>query len=392
MFEQGYPVKTASIHLSHIRKFQQWLVQKKIPWNDATRAHLRRYIQYRYRRRRLHPPAFKKSCSFGQQRLFPKLLSLLEHAVPPLKCQLARPEVDPFDVYIQYLLEVAGHAPRVIKAYTAVARDFVAFAGRAASASVEGLAPKTIADYVTQACQAKKSGSTLIAGLRSFLRFRLVSGDNAEKLLNAVPSLHRPMRSLPERRLTPAERRQWLAGFARKTPEQKRDWAMVLCLAELGLRPIDTARLQLDDLDWRGRRIRVPNGKTGRPFWLPLPRRLGAALADYLCHGRPHSHRREVFLRTWAPNQEPVTSPFVSRRVKGVALAQGLPPRKAIAYAFRHTLASHMRSGGVTLKNIADVMGHASLDSTAGYAKANLRELAAVAHPWPEALSCGTHR
>jgi integrase len=175
---------------------------------------------------------------------------------------------------------------------------------------------------------------------------------------------------------------EWLAGFDRSTADGRRNYAMALCLADLGLRVGDLAALCLDDVNWRNATIRIPNSKTGRSYWLPLPARTGKAIAEYLRRGRPESSRRELFLRHKTPINVPLSSVMIDRRMRQVARQQGIPWFGV--HALRHTAATRMRSGGASLKEIADVLGHVNLGSTAIYAKIDLRELAKVALPWPE--------
>ena len=140
-----------------------------------------------------------------------------------------------------------------------------------------------------------------------------------------LPRLYRRRRPLPERLLSSEQVKRWLAGFDRVGPDGLRSYAMALCLADLGIRTGDVAALRMEDIDWRKGAIRIPNSKTGRSFWLPLPSRTGKAIARYLRHGRPHSVRREVFVRHKTPLNEPLTSVMIDRQMRQVAKKQGIP-------------------------------------------------------------------
>jgi site-specific recombinase XerD len=158
-------------------------------------------------------------------------------------------------------------------------------------------------------------------------------------------------------------------------------------MAELGLRVGDVARLALDDIDWREGMVRVPNHKRGRPYQLPLPRRLGQALADYLVKGRPSSQRQAVFLCHAHPRGTPVTAGALKRAVQRAWQRSGLDKRFSGTHVLRHSVATRMKQEGVSLKFIADVLGHDSVQTTTLYAQVDLPVLRKVAQPWPEEQS-----
>jgi integrase len=156
---------------------------------------------------------------------------------------------------------------------------------------------------------------------------------------------------------------------------------MTLCLLELGLRTQEVVGLQLDSLDWRNGTMLVAAGKSKRQRLLPLPRRVGDAIAAYLRQGRLASSGRSLFLRHTVPAGTPVT-PGVVRRACARA---GIAPPKAGPHALRHTAATRMVNHGVALGQIADLLGHASIETRAIYAKVNMTSLRQVAMPRPEA-------
>ena len=158
-------------------------------------------------------------------------------------------------------------------------------------------------------------------------------------------------------------------------------------MAELGLRVGDVARLTLDDVDWCEGTVRVPNHKRGKPYQLPLPRRLGQALADYLAKGRPSSLRREIFVRHAHPRGTAVTAGALKREVQRAWQRSGLEKRCSGTHVLRHSVATRMKQEGVSLKFIADVLGHESVQTTTLYAQVDLPVLRTVAQPWPEEQS-----
>jgi integrase/recombinase XerD len=161
-----------------------------------------------------------------------------------------------------------------------------------------------------------------------------------------------------------------------------RDRAILWLLAGLGLRAGEVATLELDDLDWHTGQLRLRSGKCRRERVLPLPQEVGAALAEYLRHGRPQHRDRRVFLTLTDPVrifQAAVVSAIVRRNLVRAGVPMG---RLTGAHMLRHTAASRMINGGAGLKEVADVLGHRSLQTTGLYAKLDLDALAGVALPW----------
>jgi len=203
----------------------------------------------------------------------------------------------------------------------------------------------------------------------------------------AVPTIRRCRAAVKTQWLTSSDVKQLLHSIDRSTPTGKRDYAVVLCMAHLGMRVGDVARLSLDDIDWHEGTVRVANHKPDRPDCLPLPRRLGKALVDYLKKGRPASPRREIFLRHNHPRGAPVMSATLQGVMLNIWRRAGFGETFRGTHILRHSLATRMRQKGVDLKSIADVLGHQSIQTTALYAQVDLPALRAMAQPWPEVRS-----
>jgi len=155
-------------------------------------------------------------------------------------------------------------------------------------------------------------------------------------------------------------------------PAEYRDRAILLLLAPLGLRAGEVAAHELDDLDWQGGQLRLRAGKCRRERVLPLPQEVGAALAEYLRHGRPPSQDRRVFL-TLAGQARAFHPAAVTRIVQRSLKRAGIPlGRLTGAHMLRQTAASRMVNRGASFKDVADVLGHRSLQTTCIYAKLDL--------------------
>ena len=154
---------------------------------------------------------------------------------------------------------------------------------------------------------------------------------------------------------------------------------MILVLLRLGLRRGEVASLRLDDVDWRAGEL-VVHGKGARDDRLPLPADAGEAIAGYLQRGRPKSDSREVFLQARAPF-EPIVAGTVSSTVRRACRRAGIA--EVGAHRLRHTAACEMVAAGAPLVEIAQVLRHHSLQSTAVYARVDVEQLRLLAVPWP---------
>jgi integrase/recombinase XerD len=226
--------------------------------------------------------------------------------------------------------------------------------------------------------RSRASAANLATALRSFLRFLHVEGLVAAPVAQAVPAVaNRRGCGLP-RALPPATVARLLASCDRRTRLGRRDYAMLMLLARLGLRAGEVASMSLDDLGWRAGELTV-HGKGGRDDRLPLPYDVGAALAAYL-RSRPRVKTRAVFLRANAPVGA-ITPRGVSWAVYRACDRSGVP--RAGAHRLRHGLATQMLAAGSSLAEVGQVLRHARVATTAIYAKVDHRALDALVLPWP---------
>jgi integrase len=154
---------------------------------------------------------------------------------------------------------------------------------------------------------------------------------------------------------------------------------------DLGLRSGEVAYLGLDDIDWRAATITLRRTKGCREDVMPLPAATGRAIADYLQFERPQTTNRAVFVRKFAPCDKPIGPDVVRKAIRKAYARAGLPYTRS--HLLRHTMASRLLDGGSSLKEVADVLRHRSLNTTMIYAKLDSRNLAAVALPWPGSAS-----
>jgi integrase/recombinase XerC len=246
------------------------------------------------------------------------------------------------------------------------------------------LRPADVREFIAGQLEIRgttSNAATLAAALRAYFRYRTTCGDQVHGLLGvmATPARWSPA-SLP-RALKPAEIEHLLASFTAALSSPRRGYAMVRCALDMGLRSSEVAKLALADIDWRAGTVTLRRTKSRRQDLLPLPASTGRALVDYIRHERPATTNPAVFVRRHAPRDQPIGVDAV-RRVIGDAYRRiGLTHGRT--HALRHTLACQLLDHGSSLKEVADVLRHRSLNTSLIYAKLDSRRLAAVALPWP---------
>jgi site-specific recombinase XerD len=287
--------------------------------------------------------------------------------------------------YQRHLIEVAGLQPSTCEKWTFFVRLFLHahFKPKAPIGELCRLTPEALLDFVLGQSQEYAPGrlQSLASALRSLCRFLCVSGYQERDLSAALPPIADHHREDLPRYLSLSQLQELLEAFDCRTLLGKRDYAIVLCMSRLGLRAGEVAQLTLDDLDWRQSclRLRAPKGRRERQ--LPLSAEVGAAVAAYLRHARPTGPSRALF-RT-GDGQRPMRAAWLSRRA-GLAVARaGVGTSGQRAHLLRRTFATHLVQQGASLKAVADLLGHRSLNTTQVYAKVNLPMLRAVAQPWP---------
>lgn len=268
----------------------------------------------------------------------------------------------------------------VFDAYVPAARLFLSELGGGDELDLARLTAAGVSSFLARECESRSvSGARdLVCALRSLLRYLHLAGLTATPLVWAVPSVADLRdRSLP-RGLEPTAVRRLLASCDRRRLVGRRDFAIMLLLARLGLRAGEVAALTLDDIDWRTGMLLV-HGKGGREDALPLPTDVGEAIVSYL-RRRPRCECRALFLRVTAPRRG-LNRCTVAWVVRAACDRTGLP--RVGAHRLRHTTATEMLRAGASLSEIGQVLRHRESKTTAIYAKVNDTALRALARPWP---------
>lgn len=290
--------------------------------------------------------------------------------------------------YDEHLRDVRGLAAATRRGQIRVARWFLRqnFTGRAVQ--IAALRPDDVRRFLARQLDAHRTTSNaahLASALRSYLRYRSTCGDRIGALTAVISTPIRwGLATLP-RALKPDEVERLLNSFAGDLHWSKRSYAIVRCALDIGLRSCEIANLKIGDIDWRNGTVTLRGTKSLRQDILPLPMETGQALAAYLGHERPTTGHPAIFVRQIAEQDYPITSSAVQKVIKRACCRAGLSQYSA--HALRHTLACRLVENGSTLKEVADLLRHRSLNSTLIYAKLDTPKLVAVAMPWPGSKS-----
>ncbi len=296
----------------------------------------------------------------------------------------------PFSIFpTNYLKDVCGHSDSTIHYRVRFVTEFLTAIFKKRLIKHRMITPARIVKYICDKAKQYKPDSTkvLACSLRSYFRFLQFMGKCSCNLIEAVPTIPNWKLSKLPKTMSKEQLSKFMASFNRRTPSSQRDYAIALCFIELGLRASEVTNLSLDDIDWENSTITIRVSKTLRSRVLPIPVRLGKALVCYLRNGRPKTDSRNIFIRHSVPKGKPVTIYIVRNAMRYAHERAGIIDQVAGTHVFRHTLATMMHQKGTTLKEVADVLGHQSIDSTAIYTKLNFTMLVDVALPWPEVAS-----
>lgn len=256
------------------------------------------------------------------------------------------------------------------------------FAGRAIA--IGEIQPEGVRDFIAlelTRVNTVSHASALAAALRAYFRYRATCGDAMHALLGVISSPARwSLASLP-RALTPEEVQRLLVHCAQARPNPLRLLAMVRLALDLGLRGGEIASLELTDIDWRAGIVTLKHTKSRRQDVLPLPAATGQALAEYLRHERPMTTLVTVFVRRRAPHDKAMGVDSVRNSIGNALRHAGIPHGRS--HSLRHTLACRLVNSGGSIKEVADVLRHRSLNTSLIYAKLDQQRLAEVALPWP---------
>lgn len=385
MRARGHTSNTIRNYVGAVEHFGTWLKLQGVSLTDIRQHHVRLFLGEHLSRCHCPKPA---SCALAICR--PAMIRLVDwletRGLLALSCRPKGPitAVDRLLLeFDQHLDQIRGLAPSTRQANQRVARDFLDWKFGKARLGLQRLNSKDLIGFITRRARALGPSGirALTVGLRSFLRFLHFSEYIPSDLCRAVPRLPLVPSDQPPQVLSQDQLHQLLRSFDQKSLGGRRDFAMAMCLSGLGLRAAEVAGLIIDDLDWTAMTLRLRQTKQRRERLLPLPPEVAQAVTDYLEHGRPGCRARALFVRHRAPIGEPLQPHHVQSAMR-LAFAR-CEINCSGTHILRHSWATLAHRRGASLKLIADMLGHRSLNTTNRYAHVNIEELRQVALPWP---------
>jgi site-specific recombinase XerD len=364
--------------LSLVGDFLSWIARRHSKPIDLDERMVELHLGHRAKRQRILP---------GDRAALKRLLSVLRDAgmIAPAALPPITPQEAISEEFGDYLRSERGLAPRSIVSHALVIRRFLHEVCPAGASDLGRITQADIMRYVERHAQdgSADSGKMMCWALRSFLRYLHHKGLNPLALAGCVPSIRRwKLASLPTY-LSAAQVQKVLDGCDRATVLGRRDYAILMMLAKLGLRATEVATLTLNDIDWRSGEMLV-RAKGRQRARMPMPPEVGASLVAYLRDGRPLSSCRRLFLRTLAPHVGFASGCAITMVAKTALERAGIRGyAHQGAHIFRHSLATELLRSGATLSEIGQLLRHESQDTTRIYAKVDIEALRTLCLPWP---------
>jgi len=371
---QGHGRCATRLRLRIAHQFGLWLTKCRIEIADLTIVDADRYVA-RY-----------GNVKQGDAKSVRMLFDIL------VRRGLVRPQPDPaqtdaervINCFSTYLQQERALSPCTIDGMCRQIGLFLAFRFGGGAVDLSTILPEDVIAFVqheaARKCAASAKNTT--SALKSFFQYLQFSSGRGQELASAVPSVASwSLSSIPKGLSRPQVTRV-LNSCDRNTPIGRRDYAILLLLARLGLRAGEVAYLSLDDIDWSAGTISV-RSKSHKSCQLPLPPDVGDAIADYLQKGRPVVSSRRVFLRIPAPHVGFEGASAISLIVKYALRRADIHSRSYGAHQFRHALATEMLKHGAALPEIGQILRHSQAKTTFIYAKIDFAALAPLARRWP---------
>lgn len=378
LHKEGHCRQSAWRNLHVVSDFSHWMARNGVPVVELDEQIVERYKRLSARYRSLlasDRPALLRFLSVLRD------TGVIAHQCPKVVDSGEQIECD----FERYLIEQCGltrvstirHKPTVLQFLREQCGD--------GDRPVSLLTPADVIAFVERHAEdhSTRSAQMMCWSLRSFLRYLHYRGEISTDLTGSVPTIRRCSHASLPSFVHPDVIEQVLSTCDRRSSIGRRNYAVLMLLARLGLRANEIRTLCLEDIDWRSGQLTV-QGKGRRIALMPLPVDAGGAIADYLRNGRPESDSRQVFLRHVAPNNGFASSSAISYLAKDALTRAGVAgiAHKG-AHVFRHSLATHLLGAGASLTEIGQVLRHQRHDTTRTYAKVDLRSLRGIALPWP---------
>lgn len=316
------------------------------------------------------------------------LLAVLREQGVVVEVSPSGPIPEELSRYDEHLRDVRGVALKTRRSSLRIVEQLLRCKFRKGPVVLSRLRPDDVRRFIAAELERVTTTShavSLAATLRAYFKYLAMCGHDARSLLGVIMTPARwSLSSLP-RALAREDIDQVLKSFTPDQRSPRRDYAIARLAVDLGLRGGEIAQLLLTDIDWQAGTLTIRRSKSRRAHVMPLPATTGRAVADYVQHERPKVSHPGVFVRCMAPFNIPMGVDGVRRTLQKAFRRVGLDHGRT--HALRHAFACRLVEQGGSIKEVADMLRHRSLDTTLIYAKLDHRRLAAVALPWPGSRS-----
>jgi len=378
LVENGYANSTVKSKLCLLATFGHWLERRRLSITDFDEQLVARFIAYKRRNGRVHR---------GNRET---LLQFLDHLRKRDVISRPTPPCDDSPLaailtrYEKHLRSERGLAAATVINYLPCIRKFLIERFRENPLLLREVRSSDVSDFILRYAptMSPRRAQLVTAAFRSFFRFLFQDGEVQVNLALSVPSVaDRRLATIPKY-LSPDQVEQVVGTCNRQTSTGRRDYAILLLLARLGLRAGEVVSLQLDDIDWRAGELLV-RGKGLLHDRMPLPVDVGEALTAYLRTDRPPCKTRRVFVCIKAPRSGFAGPSTLSTIVRRALDRADLHPALRGAHVLRHSLATSMLRSGASMSEIGEILRHRIPSTTEIYAKLDFEGLRSLAHPWP---------
>jgi site-specific recombinase XerD len=376
LVESGYVKSSVQSKLSLLASFGQWLERRRLSITDFDEQIAERFIAYKRRKGRVHR---------GNRETLLQFLDYLRKrdAIPgPTPTRDDSPLAAILTRYERHLRSECGLAAATVINYLPCIRKFLM--EREKPLVVREVRSSDVSDFLLRHAptMSPRRAQLVTAAFRSFFRFLFQEGELQVNLALSVPSVADRRLSTVPKYLSPDQVERVLGTCNRQTATGRRDYAILLLLARLGLRAGEVVSLQLDDVDWRAGELFV-RGKGLLHDRMPMPVDVGEALTSYLRTDRPTCKTRRVFVCMKAPRSGFAGPSTLSTIVRRALDRADLSPALRGAHVLRHSLATTMLRSGASMNEIGEILRHRTPSTTEIYAKLDFDGLRTLAHPWP---------
>jgi site-specific recombinase XerD len=375
----GYSRLSARRYLSLIASFSRYAMRHRCRRVPA----IERTLVERFLRRR----SWSRSTAIVARSALGHVLRRLGHHHRCVHRSTNRYDTALLTKFDSYLRDIRGlEAKSREELLRAATRTLTWYRATRRGQSLKRLSAKDVFAYALHAagrCTSDRTRSSAMSHLRNFVRYlqwSAVCGDDLSRYVPRVPIW--PLASIPAH-LSWNDVRRLIDSIDPSDPAAKRDRALLLLAATTGMRNGELRRLEIGDIRWREAEVHLRRTKSRRDRVVPLLPEAGRALSNYLLHGRPRSAERAIFLSHRPPVRPLKSSSTVSAIVRRRLTRLGIRPSRAGTHLLRHSLATQMVRQERSVKEVADLLGHQRLDTTAVYVKVALPQLATVALPFP---------